>query len=84
MDGANGTIEDNEIFRNEAGGVMVSGRQTEPTIRGNRIHDNLSHGICVSMGAAGSILDNSVIRNRYKPIMVNPGTSPYLARNVIG
>ena len=33
---------------------MVSGRETAPTIRGNRIHDNLSHGICVSVGAAMS------------------------------
>lgn len=84
MDGANGTVEDNEIFGNEGGGIMLSGRETEPTIRGNRVHDNLSHGICVSVGAGGSIIDNTVVRNRYKPIMVNPGTSPTLARNVVG
>lgn len=85
QDGAGGTIEDNEIFGNAHSGIMVSGRQTGPTIRGNRIHDNLSCGIQVSVGAAGSILDNTVLRNRsVNPISIDPGASPYLARNVIG
>ena len=82
-DGASGSIGGNDIYNNAMAGVVVTGADTAPQIRSNRIRDGHSDGISVRAGAGGLIIENTISRNKGEPILCESGTSPDIVGNII-
>jgi parallel beta-helix repeat protein len=81
-DNGQGTLEDNEIFRNAYPGVeiMTGG---SPTLRHNRIYDGQTPGVFVHDNGEGTLEDNDIFGNALSGVEIKTGGNPILRRNRI-
>ena len=77
-----GTLEDNDIFGNALSGVEIRD-DTNPTLRGNRIHDGKALGVHVNENGQGTLEDNDIFGNERAGIKIVGGSRLTLRRNRI-
>ncbi|MEV5540512.1 right-handed parallel beta-helix repeat-containing protein [Saccharopolyspora shandongensis] len=61
-----GTLEDNDITANSLAGAMIT-TGGNPTLRGNRIHDNAYEAVRIHENGRGVIENNDLTRNKRGP-----------------
>lgn len=81
LSGGSPRVEANEIFENEASGIVAE--SCAPVVRRNRIHDGGDAGIVVTAGATGFFEENELVRNDAVGIGVDDGADPVVRRNRI-
>jgi len=82
FDGAEGLLEDNDIFQNEYAGVLLT-RRSNPTLRRNTIRDGRETGVFICHDSTGTLDTNVVRGNRGSGIVVKGGGCPTVIHNTI-
>ena len=81
--GARPSIEDNEIWATEAAGIAIGHSGSNPTVRGNRIHDGLKAGIVIRSGASARIEENEIWGHVGEAIVIDSGSALVVRANRI-
>ncbi|MFN2453615.1 MAG: right-handed parallel beta-helix repeat-containing protein [Pyrinomonadaceae bacterium] len=74
-----GTLEDNEIFRNGSIGVVIK-IGGNPTLRNNRINRNSYQAVLIYKGGAGIIEDNDLRNNAEGAWNISADSAPNVKR----
>ena len=77
-----GTIEDNEIYANQAVGVYIMNKAS-PVVRNNTIRDGEGDGVAVVFFGRGVIEGNTISGNAGIGVMVESEAEPRVTRNPI-